>query len=164
MPLLVLALFSLIAGGQENASGWLEVLWRDPPPGAAAPPPLFVLTTDDGRKIQLLPAPGDAAALLRLNRRRVTAIGTRAGNARGDGVAIAIQSIVAEPVLAELAGEVAGPQPWISILCKFSDVAAEPRAPSYFTQMYASSHPGLDHYWREQSAGAIDLAGSGVAG
>jgi len=37
-------------------------------------------------------------------------------------------------------------QPYVSILCKFSDVAVEPKNLAFFQGMYASTFPGLDHY------------------
>jgi len=55
---------------------------------------------------------------------------------------------------------VIGSQPWVSVMCKFSDVSAEPKGLTYFTNMYANSYPGLDHYWREVSYNKVNLAGS----
>jgi len=55
---------------------------------------------------------------------------------------------------------VSGSQPWVSILCKFSGVSAEPKSLSYFQNMYSSAYPGLDHYWREVSYNKANVAGS----
>jgi len=57
-------------------------------------------------------------------------------------------------------GGVLGSQPWVSILCKFSDVNDEPEDLSYFQDMYANLPSGLDHYWREVSYDNIDVVGS----
>jgi M6 family metalloprotease-like protein len=57
-----------------------------------------------------------------------------------------------------------GNQRWISILCKFSDVPAEPNPLSYFQNMYSSARPGLDHYWRELSYNRVNLQGSTAVG
>ena len=57
-----------------------------------------------------------------------------------------------------------GNQRWISILCKFSDVPAEPNPLSYFQNMYSSTRPGLDHYWRELSYNRVNLQGSTAVG
>ena len=57
-----------------------------------------------------------------------------------------------------------GPQPFATILCKFADVTDEPDPPAFFEQLLGSNYPGLDHYWREVSYGAISLAGSTVTG
>ncbi len=57
-------------------------------------------------------------------------------------------------------GGVTGPQPWVSILCKFSDKNAEPENLSFFQNMYANQPAGLDHYWREVSFNKINVVGS----
>jgi hypothetical protein len=57
-----------------------------------------------------------------------------------------------------------GPQPFATILCKFADVSAEPDPIAYFERLLGSAYPGLDHYWREVSYGAINLDGSAVMG
>jgi len=57
-----------------------------------------------------------------------------------------------------------GAQPFATILCKFADVPAEPDPIAYFEQLLGNAYPGLDHYWREISYGAISLAGSIVTG
>ena len=44
------------------------------------------------------------------------------------------------------------------------DVPAEPEAAPYFKRLLGNAYPGLDHYWREVSYGAISLAGSIVTG
>ncbi|MFH1446778.1 MAG: hypothetical protein ABIG43_05120, partial [Chloroflexota bacterium] len=59
---------------------------------------------------------------------------------------------------------VRGSNPWISIMCKFSDVGAEPKDLAYFKGMYSSVFPGLDHYWREQSYDLTNVAGSDAVG
>ncbi|NJM07732.1 hypothetical protein HC891_18390 [Candidatus Gracilibacteria bacterium] len=57
-----------------------------------------------------------------------------------------------------------GPQPWVTILCKFQDVPDEPHDLAYFQGLFANVYPGLDHYWREVSYDTISLAGSSVVG
>jgi hypothetical protein len=58
----------------------------------------------------------------------------------------------------------AGSLPFLTLLCKFADVDAEPQSPAYFAGLLSSDYPGLDHYWREVSYDQINLAGSRVAG
>jgi hypothetical protein len=57
-----------------------------------------------------------------------------------------------------------GPQPWVSILCKFADVPGEPNDLNFFKQMYSSEYPGLDHFWRQNSYDLANLEGSGAYG
>ena len=58
------------------------------------------------------------------------------------------------------APSLSGPQPWITVLCKFSDNPNEPKPVSYFQNMYDSAYPSLDHYWQEISYSEINLFGS----
>ncbi len=60
----------------------------------------------------------------------------------------------------ESGNEVSGSQPWVSLLCKFSDVSSEPNNLDFFQGMYSNQTGGLDHYWREVSYNNINLVGS----
>jgi N-acetylneuraminic acid mutarotase len=58
-----------------------------------------------------------------------------------------------------------GSYPFVTILCKFSDIAAEPRSIATYTQWTAgTSYPGLDQYWRELSYNQMNVTGSQVVG
>ena len=57
-----------------------------------------------------------------------------------------------------------GSVPWVSVLCKFADIPAEPQPLSYFQNMFANQYPLLDHYWRAVSYGHMNLAGSTAVG
>lgn len=57
-----------------------------------------------------------------------------------------------------------GSQPWVTVMCKFNDVAAEPKPLNYFQDMYSSSYPGMDHYWREASYNRVNISGSTAHG
>lgn len=59
---------------------------------------------------------------------------------------------------------VSGSHPWVSIMCKASDIADEPQDYAYFDGMYSDTKPGLNHYWKELSFNNFDVTGSGVAG
>ena len=162
------------AGQAEELSGWLNVVWGDGEPGSELSAQRYWLQQDDGTSVELaldrksLQAAGGVTAL---NRRRVTARILPGAPARGSLGVPAVP--LAEIALAEtdesrytpLAAEtVTGSQPWISILCKFSDVATEPRPLPYFQGMYSDARPGLGHYWREQSYNQINVQGSGAVG
>ncbi len=53
---------------------------------------------------------------------------------------------------------------YVSLLCKFSDVATEDQPFSYFDAMYGDAPGQLGHYWREVSSEAINLIGSRAYG
>jgi hypothetical protein len=67
------------------------------------------------------------------------------------GKSLLVQSLILVEGEAMRAEGIYGPQPWVSILCKFSDITDEPNNLQYFQEMYSADYPGLDHYWRQQS-------------
>ena len=71
-----------------------------------------------------------------------------------------IRPLPLRPGESSLGGAVTGSQPWVSLLCKFSDVSNEPENLTFFQGMYDNTPGRLDHYWREQSYGLIDVVGS----
>ena len=56
--------------------------------------------------------------------------------------------------------DLTGAQPWISVLCKFSDKPNEPHDQTFYQQMYDNTEGRLDHFWREVSYGQMNVAGS----
>ncbi|MBP9502119.1 MAG: hypothetical protein KBF17_08170 [Candidatus Promineofilum sp.] len=138
--------------------GTLTILWGDPlPDSAAGPQTRFYLTGDDGRseRLDIDPASPLAASLPELNGHRV-----RVAFAPGGRRATAIEPLPGGRAASALSGN----QRFITILCKFSDAPDEPKPLSYFQGLTADTYPGLDHFWREQSYGGIDLVGSDAAG
>lgn len=68
--------------------------------------------------------------------------------------------------LGDSAGEVnrlQGQLPWVNLLCKFSDVAAEPRSRAHFDAMLGPQG-WVAEYWAEQSGGLLDVSTSQVDG
>jgi hypothetical protein len=60
-----------------------------------------------------------------------------------------------------------GHVPWSVLLCRFSDVPAQPQPPSFFQAFLTdagANQGGVAAYYRAISGGAIDLAGSTVQG
>jgi hypothetical protein len=63
------------------------------------------------------------------------------------------------------AAAISGPQPWITILCRFGDATGvTPQPLSYFQGLMSGTAPGLNHYWREVSYNTVNLNGSLVVG
>jgi Leucine-rich repeat (LRR) protein len=142
-------------------TGWLSIIWGDGLPGTAPLPPLYRLTLADGRIISLQPAT-EQLSLFEWAGKQVNVSGEFANGRSGGGefVVRAVQSLQARGS----EDDVFGPQPWVSILCKFADYPDEPKPLNYFEAMYSSEFPGLDHYWREVSYNAINLEGSAAFG
>ncbi|WAZ19276.1 hypothetical protein STRCI_000313 [Streptomyces cinnabarinus] len=60
-----------------------------------------------------------------------------------------------------------GPTPWAVLMCKFSDVAAQPQEAPFFEDLFTmagAGKGGMADYWRDMSGGAISLTGSTVFG
>ncbi len=178
----------LAAQDPERLNGVLTLVWGDPrrddPGGGELPAVLDTTLTDDRGVSHRLDLTGESATesveglggLLALNGQRLevdlapaSARVLSGPPARGrsvSGVRLAPSTGAArtgpEAVAraAPATRMVTGSKPWLSILCKFSDVATEPENLAFFQNMYANVPGGLDHYWRESSYGQIDVAGS----
>ncbi len=182
--ILIVALLALMLAGNTAAeanglpaastyTGTLTVIVGDPMPGAkdlAPIPPVFTLHLNDGRDLTLLPGAAGENELLRLAGQRVSVslpaaeaeAALSADDSAVPGVAVASAALAPGAVMAS--PEVSGNTKWLSIACKFADVADSPRPMRFFRDMYVNTYPGLDHYWREASYGAINLTGSTAVG
>ncbi len=60
--------------------------------------------------------------------------------------------------------QVAGSTRWITLMCRFADLATEQKPRSFFQAQYGNLPGQLGHYWSEVSYGRIDLAGSTAHG
>ena len=164
---LVLTLLAMVAGvappvhAQSSLEGRLSVLWGDPAPGSGGPAELrYRLTTADGSVLDLTIPDGlvaRAGGLTLLNGREVV---ITLDSPQAVGGAAAVTAIRLEAESTPVQSAVTGSKPWVTLACKFSDVANEPKNLAFFTGMYANAPGRLDHYWREVSYGAIDVVGS----
>ncbi|MBP7866001.1 MAG: hypothetical protein KA419_08615 [Acidobacteria bacterium] len=162
------AVFAVAAGaGEGTLDGVLTLTWGDPGPGGTGKSEFLAeVTPPGGRPVRLAwdAARFDPGCLRVLNRRPVRVYGTllpAADAPRGQDLLVAERiepaGGAARPHKPEA---VTGPQPWVTIPCKFSDVAAEPRTVGFFADQFGSTSPRLDHYWRELSYENINMNGS----
>src|SRR3972149_1343374 len=135
-----------IPGGEITRTGWLSVVWGEAQPGPGSPTMILLLTDDAGETTPILLDEATArplGGLIGLDRGR----GGGGGAVRGRGAAarggapppLQVQSVQLDLSARPLSGPsaleaaaVAGPQPWINILCKFSDASTEPKPLSSF--------------------------------
>lgn len=175
LALMLPALQPASAQAQETqtVSGWFGILWGDTQDGKSTVK--YTLTQDGGQMNTLVMDNAlveSAGGALALNHRRVSVQSVQDEvSAFGGGTdEIQVISIALESEGVSAFGEVSaqaavtGSQPFISIMCKFKDIGAEPKDWAYFDGMYASDYPGLDHYWREVSYGIADVDGSAAVG
>jgi hypothetical protein len=165
----LLLLLPLSASAQENQlTGRLDVIWGDPVPDSGLDSHLVLTLTDNAGRVTELSISDELrrrhGGFLSWNGRRVR-IDLRqsedfelAATLRPGTRQVAALTLLDDPDT--LGGGVSGAQPWVSILCKFSDKPAEPENLAFFQGMYANVSGGLDHYWREQSYDIINVVGS----
>jgi M6 family metalloprotease-like protein len=169
----------------NTTTGRLELVWGDPGEAAKAsegPGARFQVTLvdDAGRRHALDPDQALRAAddLYALYGRRI-AVSTTTTAAKTGGRALrVIDAIVPIDDIAPASftsrtragfgtrapvqgGEkITGVTSWVTLMCKFSDIATEQKTLSFFQSQYGTAIGQLDHYWQEVSYGQINLAGS----
>ena len=178
------------ARADEIVQGVLQLRWGDAPhatKGGASSPAQFEAWLDagPGRRhrldvAQAKRAAGDLYALA--NRRVAVSYGMRANTASAGKV---MSAAPAEPVISAIvpadrvpqralaagqdgrvmaAAPMVGSTRWVTLMCKFADMAAEQKPRAYFQSQYGNAPGQLGHYWSEVSQGAIDLDGSSAHG
>ncbi|MFZ5878904.1 MAG: S-layer homology domain-containing protein [Chloroflexota bacterium] len=149
-----------------SLNGWFYILQGDGPDRQQEPQNRYLLRTEEGTVIPLAldeAVARSAGGVLALDRQQVDIQGLLTPGME----TLRVTAIAPAQGLANRAAEpkaVTGSHPWISIMCKFSDYSTEPKNLTYFQNMYSSSSPGLDHYWREVSFNNANVSGSGAVG
>ena len=147
-------------GQVESLEGRFNILWADGAPGTDQSQTLFVLSNAGQADIAInfsTPLPQEYGDLLRMRGRQVE---IRGSWKTASSAIFNASQIEAEDNREPLGPSVSGAQPWVTVMCKFQDESVEPKPPAFFQNMYGSTYPLLDHYWREQSYGQINLASS----
>jgi len=163
-----------VEGQPPFLTGWFNIVWGDGPEGAKQT--IYMLTDDSGQITPLLldeTLSRSVGGVLWFDRKKVNVAGVWATSLSVQGAATGLLSVTSislapSPETGALSGDVSpaviGSQPWVTIMCKFSDVVTEPHNLAYFTGMYANVRPGLDHFWRELSYDTFNVAGSNAFG
>jgi hypothetical protein len=173
--------WSMPANAQSIEQGLLQLEWGDPAPaapGKAQAQSRFNahLVKDDGSRIALDPAQARKAAgdlYVLANRRVAIAFGV---SPKGTSSLPPIEAIVPAERLSQsaqvsavgarvaAAAPVGGVTRWVTLMCKFSDIATEQKALPFFQSQYGETVGQLGHYWREVSYNKISLTGSSAYG
>lgn len=175
----VLAMMTAAPAFAQVVLGHLELHWGDPQrvEGRAKRPDRFTATlvTDDGGRIALDPAQAKRAAgdLYALANRHVAVeftAASRKASTRGVNVIVPADRL-SEPGARigadgrlQINEAVLGNTRWVTLMCKFSDIADEQKPQSFFQSQYGTAPGQLGHYWNEVSYGKITLAGSNASG
>jgi hypothetical protein len=161
----------------EIVQGRLQLQWGDPQSGPGQRSPhqaskfLATLVADNGKRYRLDTRQALRAAdnLYALANRRVAiefssdaqrTVEAIVSAERPDSVLSADQLKRADV----LAAVVTGTTRWITIACKFPDIATEQKSISFFQGQYGTALGQLGHYWPEVSYGKINLTGSNAYG
>lgn len=157
-------------GQAATLSGTLNIVWGDGAAGSKTNRTLYFITDDNGVTTELRLTPETmhlAGKLLELNGHHIQISGTEMRGAATTGAASVFQLRSIQTASApdkSFAPTVSGSQPWITIMCKFSDISDEQRDLSYFQNMYGNGYPTLGNYWSQVSFNQINLNGSGAVG
>ena len=140
--------------------GRFNILWADGAPGTGQSQTRFILSRDGQEDITV-----DFGARLPLNYAELLGMRGRLVKMKGswNTVSAAVfnaSALEPDDTHGMLNPMVSGAQPWVTVMCKFQDESDEPKPAAYFQNMYGSSYPLLDHYWREQSYNQMNIAGS----
>ena len=151
------------ASAPVTLDGTFLIVWGDGIQGSTETQITYFLSAQQMDLIQLMISEDLATSVggpIGLNRKQVNVQGLW----QETGKVLLVQTIsMAEGELKAPEG-VFGPQPWVSILCKFRDYADEPNNLGYFKDMYSMEYPGLDHFWRQNSYDLANLEGSDAFG
>jgi M6 family metalloprotease-like protein len=148
--------------------GWFHVLWVDPAPGHGPDTPRYELVDGRGHGTELELSPGVAdrwGGPRGLDRRKVRVEGSPVADGRIRVGSINPASRVTPAQDPGWGTVQTGPHPFVTILCKFSDIATEPFPIATYKQWTTgTTYPSLDHYWRELSYNQMDVSGSILVG
>jgi M6 family metalloprotease-like protein len=161
----------------STQEGWFSVLHWVPRPGSQdIAKNIYLLSLDDGHTLQLDIAPDVLAAaggFTRLKNRRVavtldaaTPFSPQESVSHVRALRIGVAPIPFNVPQGALSRAVSGSQSWVTIMCAFpgSVVGQDTDTLPYFQDMYSAEYPGMDHYWRQQSFGKVNLLGSNAFG
>lgn len=162
---------------QTSVSGRLTGIWEDPLPDRGTPRLRYFLSRDDGGMVPLRVTDAQLRSVGGAQETRgqyVEVTGSWRGPRRTPGASgdreLEVSSIryAAAPfgVTAAVQGvPIYGAQPWVTVLCRFSDLpTTDPHPITWYQDLLGGIEPGLDHYWREVSFDQANVAGSVVHG
>ncbi|MCP5005205.1 MAG: hypothetical protein GY941_14905 [Planctomycetes bacterium] len=170
------------AAEQTSLSGWFSIMWGDSDDGKSS----MTLTLTDANGQQTVLQLDETVAIelggvYQFNGKYVNLQGNLATpsyngvTAYSDDSPPAVLNVIsislapsseslAPTINGVVAQAISGSHPWVTIMCKFSDIPDEPHDVAYFQDMYGNTWPGLNHYWKELSFNTVDIAGSAVGG
>jgi hypothetical protein len=148
-----------VAGQRAIIEGTLNTVFGDPRSPLDAPTFRATIYDSQGEPIVRLLNPSGEVLRYHMQPVRVSGQVAAAGTSADAAASFSVDSIQVDE-FAPQADPSSGPQPFANILCKFSNVAAEPKSQATIQGYFANNYPNLDHYFRDMSYGAITLVGT----
>jgi thermitase len=161
----------------QEVEGYLNVAYGDPEPGSGEPAKFMVYLTDGINQLAILNIAPLLALQYDFNYVRITGefdiidIGdidiidfTLQDSATLPRFRVdTIERIEApSPQNVESQALLSGSKPFVMVLCRFNGDPSEPQTPAWYGNLFSSTYPGLDHYWRQISYDNINLIGTQV--
>jgi M6 family metalloprotease-like protein len=147
-------------------TGTLHIVTGDPAIASQPAQELITVIDSSGNETRIV---ANRVAVEQFNSKLVEIVGTTTttGSANGIVPAVRLGSIRVSEMnrtQSNLPLAVTGSQPWVNIMCRFSDSPdVTPKPVSYFVGLLSNTYPGLDYYWRELSYNLVNIAGSRTA-
>jgi M6 family metalloprotease-like protein len=170
-----------LAQTETVVQGTLQLQWGDPPralPGRSRLAPQLRVFLDQGpqqrHELDATQARRAAGDLYALANRRVAVSLSSPGRVMSSAQAVTAivpadrlapkASVVGTDGRVMAAAPVLGSTRWVTLMCKFSDIATEHKPRDYFHAQYGNAPGQLGHYWSQVSYGKVNLAGSAAHG
>jgi len=153
------------ANATQVLTGYLDIGYGDPPEDSGLPALITATLTKDNQLIAVLeieynPALQFQGHLVEVTGEFYVPEGKKEPRFRVQNIqdVIIIESTPSITASAALTGS----QPWVMVLCRFNGDAFEPHDQAWYTNLFGTAYPGLNHYWQQLSYGNINLDGTQV--
>jgi M6 family metalloprotease-like protein len=154
------------ANAEESRSGYLSVAWIDSFDSGSSETALYL--SEPGGKVTAVDVPEAIVAryggLLALDGQRVTLTAPSSAGKRSSDDVLRVESLDLEAPGARRRAQT-GAKRWLTIQLSFPDKTPAPKPHSYISSlMVGGAAPSINHYFKENSYGALDIDGADVVG
>lgn len=150
-------------------SGSFTILHSDPQPGTGGKKQISYVLTDSAGKNYLLeldPRLSSRVQILRGKQVKVTGIVTPTPNSGNQSPTLQVQTLQEGDIVpgSKPSPDATGNRPFISLMCKYSGAADQPRTTDFFLTQLNNTKPGFNNYIREMSYNATNMDNSNASG